>query len=208
MIGAMTGDSGNQAEKLRETLLAARTEHDARCVQIEAGDAEPWVYEARDTAYAVAGQDNPADEVRQFVTSEIAEHKSAEAAVDGKALGESIGKRLRRVEEWRNGDGPLGFLKRPVFDSIRTDLLASRMPVIKVPEPKKIAPIRELDVAPIRAWRKATDERGERQTSALEQMLGVLERQERVGRLVLAATVIAAVAGTIAAVAAILGLFG
>jgi len=39
-------------------------------------------------------------------------------------------------------------------------------------------------------------------------MLGVLERQERVGRLVLAATVIAAVAGTIAAVAAILGLFG
>lgn len=208
MIGAMTGDSGERVEKLRETLLAARAEHEARCAEIEAGGAEPWVYEARDTAYAVAGQDNPTDDVRRFVTSEIAEYKRDEGAVDGAGLGELIGKRLRRVKEWRKGGGLLQFIKSPVFDTIRTDLFAARVPVTELPEPKMIAPIRDGDVSPITGWRRATDERGERQTSALELMLGVLERQERVGRMVLMATVIAAVAGTVAAVAAVLGLLG
>ncbi len=192
---------------MRETLIAVRAEHEAKCATIEAGNAEPWVYEARDTAYAVAGQDDPTDDVRQFVTSQIAEYKPPEGAVNGKAVGESIGKRIRRVEEWRNGGGLLRFIKSPVFNRIRTDLLAARLPVIDLPEPE-IAPITEVDVSPITGWRRAVDERSERQLSALEQMLGVLERQEQVGRLVLAATVIAAVAGTIAAVAAILGLFG
>lgn len=205
----MTGDSRERVEKVREMLLAARATHEARCAEIEAGDAEPWVYDAQDTAYAVAGQDNPTDDVRRFVTSEIAEHKPAEGAVDGKALGESIGKRLRRVEKWRDGGGLLRFIKSPVFDTIRTDLLAARMPVINPPEPEMIAPIREVvDASPITGWRRATDERGERQTSALELMLRVLERQERGGRMVLVATVIAAVAGTVAAVAAVLGLLG
>lgn len=203
----MTADPAERVANLRETLLAARAEHEARCAEIEAGSAEPWVYEARDTAYAVAGEDSPTDDVRRFVTSEIAEHNPAEKPVDGKALGESIGKGLRRVQEYRNGGGPLRFLRRPAFDLIRTDLLASHVPVVKPAREPKVSPI-AVDLSPITEWRRATDERGERQTSALESMLGVLERQERVGRMVLVATFIAAVAGTIAAVAAVLGLLG
>ncbi len=156
MIGAMTGDSGERAERLRETLIAVRAEHEAKCATIEAGNAEPWVYEARDTAYAVAGQDDPTDDVRQFVTSQIAEYKPPEGAVNGKAVGESIGKRIRRVEEWRNGGGLLRFIKSPVFNRIRTDLLAARLPVIDLPEPE-IAPITEVDVSPITGWRRAVE---------------------------------------------------
>ncbi len=44
-----------EAEKVLERVIEAREAHQQRCAQIEAGDAEPWVYDALKTAYATLG---------------------------------------------------------------------------------------------------------------------------------------------------------
>jgi hypothetical protein len=57
------------------------------------------------------------------------------------------------------------------------------------------------------SWRRACEERADRQLDALEGMLGILRRQHTVGKLALIAGTVAAVAAVVAAVAAIIGLF-
>lgn len=195
--------------ELRKQLLAAREEHDALCQEIKAGKAESWVYEALKVAFAVADEDDPDDQTRQFAMLSIADQLGAARAgkeIDGNAIGESIGRSIRDVKEIQRGGGALHWLRRDrsPLQRISANLSAARLPS-SMPVGVQ-APGVEKSVAAIAEWRRVSEERSNRQTAALEGMLSVLESQVKGGRVVLIATVVAAVSSTVAAIVGIISL--
>src|SRR5260370_7738658 len=162
-------------QSLIDNLISAREAHAARAAEIESGAAEPWLYEAQRIALETAGETNPEDAARDFVVFNLVQAKP-DGEPDPRAIGEDIGKRLRKVQEYRR-EGPLGgLLNRNRFlftgtplDSIEADLAPVRG--------QQLPQVPKIDASPVREWPAAPANQGPRQPSPLQPIFPPLPRQ-------------------------------
>jgi hypothetical protein len=200
----VSSKSENPEEKILEYVREGHEAYKRRVAQIEAGVAEPWVYEALEVAYATPGVDAD-EELKKHAISLMAESEET----DAETLGQSVGRKLQRAQEFRRGGG-----LRSLFPAVSNllgsdDLFKGVKDSIALASQIKLGPVEvePLGETPLASWRRASEERADRQLDALEGMLGILRRQHTVGKLALIAGTVAAVAAVVAAVAAIIGLF-
>jgi hypothetical protein len=129
----------HQKEKLLEQIRAAGEKHQARCAEIKAEGAEPWIYEALAIAYAFAGEDDPDDKTRSYAESSVATRSFTvedESDIDVKSIGESVGQKILDVKKTiRDGAKAFAWLRpNPApWNLIRADIGAAWAPSLRAP---------------------------------------------------------------------------